>query len=156
MQRAEILRLRLRVALFKVRTGQTNLRLSQLRICPDSPPIQDVASNGSLERPACPPTLLPAPQLKPTAYSARNISQVQLLSSPPGSRTNSPNGDLQDKVLQTPALSKLKTHLVTEQLSSPPNSQGRNEKIAEEPESLTSSALRGSVARSLHGLAQRG
>ena len=156
MQRAELLRLRLRVAIFKVRTGQTNLPLSQLRISPDSPQIQDLASNGSSERPASLSRLLPAPELKPTAYSARNISQVQLPSSPPSSRTNSPNSDLQDQVLQTPALSKVKAHLVKEQLSSPPNSQGRTEKVAEGPESLTSSALRGSVARSLLGLAQRG
>ena len=156
MQRAEILRLRLRIAMFKVRTGQTNLPLSQLRICPDSPPIQDSATNGSSERPASLPTLLPAPELKLTAYSARNISQVQLPSSPPSSRTNSPNGDLHDQVLQAPLLSKVETHLVKEQLSSPPSSQGRNEKMAKGPESLTSSGLRGSVARSLLGLAQRG
>ena len=92
---AETLRLRLRVALFKVQTNQTNIPMSQLQISMDGPSKQiNVASTSSVsspepEEPSL-PKLLPAPVLRPTAYSARTFALQQAPSSPPNSRGPSP------------------------------------------------------------------
>ena len=151
-----MLRLRLRVAMFKVRTNQTNLPMSQLRVSPKSPPRQNPVSPVSPEQSVSLPTLLPAPELKPTAYSARTISQVHLPSSPPGSCKNSPEGNIVGGVFRTPALPKNNTHNLDLQLSSPPDSQEGDSRVLEGADFLTSSAVGGSVARSLLGLARTG
>lgn len=155
LQRAEILRLRLRVAMFKVRTNQTCIPMSQLRIPPKSPPVPHSTLDSSPEQNASVPKLLPAPNLKPTAYSARTILQPRVPSSPPTSYKSSPEGDAEKDVFRTPALPKGKIRAMDLQLSSPPGSQERDMRVVNEAESLTSSAVRGSAARSLLGLAQK-
>lgn len=148
-----MLRLRLRVAMFKVQTNQTNLPMSRLRISPNSPPSQSQNSGTSPERTNSLPRLLPAPELRPTAYSARMIPQAHPPSSPPSSRKSSPDGNVQEEIFRKPALPKDRTQPVDLHLSSPPDSDWADRE-GEAVDPLTSSAVRGSVARSLLGLAQ--
>ncbi len=155
-QRAEILCLRLRVAMFKVQTRQTNLPMSQLQIPSDPPRSEHPASTVSSKQAISFPRLLPAPNLRPTAYSARTIPIVHLPSSPPNSRGNSPESKLQEEVFHTPAVPKGKTRIMELHLSSPPDSQEEKGRTVDAPDALTSSAVRGSVARSLLGLAHTG
>lgn len=114
-QNVETLRLRLRLAMFKVRTDQTNIPLSQLRI-PSPKPVRSAPPSS----PAL-PTLLPAPILKPTAYSVRKIGQSQALSSPPSSSMSSPAKEEAPDVFQTPTLPRREPSS-SQQLSSPPSS----------------------------------
>lgn len=90
-QQAESLRLRLRLALFKVQTDQTNIPLAQLRIPSHKLRNHQLPTDLSPEHsnPAV-RALLPAPILKPTAYSIRKIGLPQMLSSPPSSSGSSP------------------------------------------------------------------
>ena len=155
-QRAEILRLRLRLAMFKVQTSQTNLPMSQLQIPSNSPRSEHPASTVSPKQVISFPRLLPAPELRPTAYSARTIPIDHLPSSPPNSRRNSPESKLQEEVFRTPALPKGKARIMELHLSSPPDSHEGNGRTVNAPDALTSSAVRGSVARSLLGLAHTG
>lgn len=156
--RAENLRLRLRVAMFKIRTGQTHLPISQLRITPDSPLRSNSpsASPSPSTRTEGVPKLLPAPVLQPTAFSARIVAEKHLLSSPPPSRTTTPHQSATDTdgCFRTPAPKKKRViDDGDQQMSSPPNSQERDEKIGD---GVTSSAVRGFAARSLLGLSQVG
>lgn len=151
----ETLRLRLRLAHFKVQTNQTNVPLSQLRISRNEapPPQESILPRNDL--PSL-PKLLPAPVLLPTAFSARMIARSHDLSSPPcspdrGTRKESP------EVFRTPALPRQIVPTALRQLSSPPGSdEGMSKKRYEEEEedSLTSSAVRGKAAIGLLGLRQ--
>ncbi len=148
-----MLRLRLRLAHFKVQTNQTNIPLSQLRISRDEsedrPPSRD-SDFGPDDQPSL-PRLLPAPILRPTAYSARTIAPMQIPSSPPSSVNNSPNKASRDDVFRTPALPRHATHALPQQTSSPPDSQERS-KGRDNVGGLTSSAVRGKAAIGLLGL----
>ncbi|KAK5125460.1 hypothetical protein LTR85_000569 [Meristemomyces frigidus] len=152
--RAEMLRLRLRVAMYKVRTNQINTPFSQLKMeCRSSPkPTSQAVEEAvaALRREAQQttplsdqpfPKLLAAPVLKPTAYSSRMIYQPLLPSSPPVSR--SPERKSLPQQIATPARA-------VSQLSSPPDSAGRLGR-REEAE-LTSSVVKGRVAEGLLGL----
>ena len=98
------------------------------------------------------PRLLPAPVLRPTAYSACTITQMQVPSSPPSSAENSPGKDFHNEVFRTPALPRHATHILLQQTSSPPDSQeGRGHN---DGDNLTSSAVRGKAAIGLLGLRQ--
>ncbi len=95
---AELLKLRLRVAMYKVRTNQidipfTNLRVPQIPQTTRSHTAQAVedavaqlrreAQEVNARQLSAVPKLLPAPILKPTAYSSRMIYESQIPSSPP-------------------------------------------------------------------------
>ena len=98
------------------------------------------------------PRLLPAPVLRPTAYSARTITQMQVPSSPPSSTDNNPGKDCHKEVFRTPALPRHATHISLQQRSSPSDSQeGRG---YNDEDNLTSSAVRGKAAIGLLGLRQ--
>lgn len=145
-QHAENLRLRLRLAHFKVRTNQTHIPLSQLQTSARE-------DRGSPEHQPSLPTLLPAPVLLPTAYSARTIAQPQIPSSPPSSPDNGAEKTIRDEIFRTPALPRHSTSF--RQMSSPPDSQERaSRKPYTEEDSLTSSAVRGKAAFGLLGLRQ--
>ena len=155
MQHVELLRLRLRVAMFKVRTGQTNIPMSRC-VSPDSPQLPVLAP------PTTFPRLLPAPILQPTAYSARMTELPRISSSPPTSQIESPARQIQngarapDDEFRTPALPKRKRGVVADvQLSSPPDSQPRVDGMdVDQNTELTSSVIRGNAARDLLGLMQ--
>ena len=153
LQHAETLRLRLRLAHFKVQTNQTNLPLSQLQISRNVASPSQVSVLQRDEQQSL-PTLLPAPVLLPTAFSARMIARPQDLSSPP----HSPDCDTQrssPEVFRTPALPRQKATTDLRQLSSPPGSAERMpQKHYEDEDSLTSSAVRGNAAIGLLGLRQ--
>ncbi|MCJ1460879.1 hypothetical protein MMC28_011261 [Mycoblastus sanguinarius] len=154
---AETLRLRLRLAHFKVQTNQTNIPLSQLRISihenQEAPPLQDKDLQSEEELSL--PKLLPAPVLRPTAYSARNIVDLQIPSSPPTSTANSPNRAGREEGFRTPALPRHTAQTTPRQTNSPPDSQERYSRSgAHEDDSLTSSAVRGKAAIGLLGLRQ--
>jgi len=142
--------------MFKVQTNQTNLPMSQLQIPSNSPRSEHPASTVLPKQTVSFPRLLPAPELRPTAYSTRTIPIDHLPSSPPSSRRNSPETKLQEEVFRTPALPKGQKRMMDLQLSSPPHSQPGHGRKVDPPDALTSSAVRGSVARSLLGLAHTG
>ena len=153
LQHAETLRLRLRLAHFKVQTNQTNLPLSQLRVSREEPLLpQEPLLRPNEQQPY--PKLLPAPVLLPTAFSARMIARPQDLSSPPcspdhGTQRESPN------VFRTPALPRQKVPTALRQLSSPPGSdEGMSKRQYEDEDNLTSSAVRGKAAIGLLDLRQ--
>lgn len=157
-QRAENLRLRLRLAHFKVKTNQIQIPLSQLRISTErelSSQSQESAATPD-EEPSLPKLkLLPAPILRPTAYSTRTISKPQILSSPPSSAENSPGKSAGDDVFRTPALPRHPARNTLRQTSSPPDSAERIlRKRYDEDDDLTSSAIRGNAAIGLLGLRQ--
>ena len=77
---AELLRLRLRVAMYKVRTNQTDIPFEELKVEHSPPaPHHSFALVPSDQQPC--PQLLPAPLLRPTAYSSRTLYNMP--SSPP-------------------------------------------------------------------------
>ncbi|KAF2092157.1 hypothetical protein K490DRAFT_61602 [Saccharata proteae CBS 121410] len=176
---AETLRLRLRVAFFKVKTDQTSVPLSRLEIpdryqrkcasrsattSPNSasasgpsqsaqniPTIQISPSKPSEERASSMPKLLPAPILRPTAYSSRMINEPSLPSSPPESNgvddEETPKGR---EEFETPTGNKHEAA----QLSSPPGSgeRGRQNSLTEsqgDSDALTSSVVKGRAASGL-------
>lgn len=152
-QHAETLRLRLRLAHFKVQTNQINIPLSQLRISrnealrsQDSTPKRD-------EQPSL-PKLLPAPVLLPTAFSTRMVARPQDLSSPPCSPDHGAQRE-GTEVFRTPALPRQRVSNGQRQLSSPPGSDERiSKRRYEDEDNLTSSAVRGNAAIGLLGLRQ--
>lgn len=152
-QHAETLRLRLRLAHFKVQTNQINLPLSQLRISRQEALPSGESTTKRDEQPSL-PKLLPAPVLLPTAFSARMIAHPQDLSSPPcspdhGAQKESP------EVFRTPALPRQRVQNAQRQLSSPPGSDERiSKRRYEDEDNLTSSAVRGKAAIGLLGLRQ--
>lgn len=128
------MRLRLRLAWFKVQTGQTNIPLSQLCIPSHKPDHSPPHSSPVL------PTLLPAPILKPTAYSMRNIEQSQALSQPPSSSMSSPAKEDAPDVSQTPALPR-RNPSSSQQLSSPPSSHDGDQDETDLKDGHSSSSL---------------
>ncbi|KAL8872888.1 MAG: hypothetical protein Q9174_001560 [Haloplaca sp. 1 TL-2023] len=147
---AEILRLRLRLALFKVQTDQTNIPLSQLRI-PNATRQRDPVSAEIAPVPSKSPvrTLLPAPILKPTASSMRKNERRHFLSSPPSSGGSSPAESSKHDTSQESAIRHREVN-ASQQLSSPPASQdGHGLKAPREDVSLSSSAVKGHLAASL-------
>ena len=152
-QHAETLRLRLRLAHFKVQTNQTDLPLSQLQISRNDPsPSQESILQRNDQQPL--PKLLPAPVLLPTAYSARMIARPHDLSSPPCSPDRGTQKESAD-IFRTPALPRQKVPTDLRQLSSPPGSEERMPKRDyEDEDSLTSSVVRGNAAIGLLGLRQ--
>ena len=152
-QHAETLRLRLRLAHFKVQTNQTNLPLSQLRVSREGPLLpQESLLRQNDQQPL--PKLLPAPVLLPTAFSARTIARPQDLSSPPCSPDHSTQRESAN-VFRTPALPRQKVPTALRQLSSPPGSnEGISKRHYEYEDNLTSSAVRGKAAIGLLDLRQ--
>ena len=153
LQHAETLRLRLRLAHFKVQTNQTDLPLSQLRIDRNQLSSPQKSTLRRDEQPSL-PKLLPAPVLLPTAFSARMIARPQDLSSPPCSPGHRAWKE-RPEAFRTPALPRQKVPTTLGQLSSPPDSEeGMSRKQYEEEDNLTSSAVRGNAAIGLLGLRQ--
>lgn len=153
LQHAETLRLRLRLAHFKVQTNQINLPLSQLRISRNEALPSPGSTLQQSDQPS-PPKLLPAPVLLPTAFSARMMSRPQDLSSPPCSPDRGAQRE-SSEVFRTPALPRQRARTESRQLSSPPGSNERIRKRAyEDEDNLTSSAVRGKAAIGLLGLRQ--
>ncbi|KAK6388770.1 hypothetical protein LTR65_007249 [Meristemomyces frigidus] len=153
--RAEMLKLRLRVAMYKVRTNQVNVPFASLKIEGQTSPKQAsqaveeaVAALRREAQQTMPlndhpfPKLLAAPVLRPTSYSSRMIYEPLLPSSPPAPRSPERQQSL-SRQIATPARE-------VRQLSSPPDSADRLAK-REETE-LTSSVVKGRVAEGLLGL----
>ena len=147
--------------MYKIRTGQTHLPMSQLAIAPRSPQSPTPASQLP-SRTSAVPTLLPAPLIEPTPFSARMTVPPQLPSSPQTSQNASPEakGEVEPRaggeVFRTPALPKHKKLDTTESPLSGLSSiqkRPRGRELNEDNE-LTSSAIRGSAARGLLGLMQ--
>ena len=147
---AQLLRLRLRVAMYKVRTNQINIPFDDLHVQDSAAEAAKRAASLAVEaavaelrreamsKQALPPPLqetsfpklLPAPVLfKPTAYGSRMIYARTVASSPP--RVATPAGRI-------------------DQLSSPPDSPERDLRLDEVE--LTSSVVKGRVAEGLLGL----
>ncbi|MCJ1425348.1 hypothetical protein MMC29_003236 [Sticta canariensis] len=148
---AETLRLRLRVALFKVQTNQTNIPMSQLQISMHGPNklLEPMSASSSAREERLRPKLLPAPILRPTAYSARTIPQQEIPTSPPDSTVNSP-----EPATDANPSSRLATPLHKHQsdpiqTSSPPDSPENMSVKVESWENSTRSAVRGKAAISL-------
>ncbi|KAL9102828.1 MAG: hypothetical protein Q9163_002077 [Psora crenata] len=150
---AETLRLRLRLAQFKVRTNQVDVPFARLQVSTEEKPDTQSSRESTVQPDPQPslPQLLPAPVLQPTAYSARTILQPHMLSSPPASPVTSPNRGAVDNVFKTPALPRRQVTIEAQQLSSPPGSQEGCTRAATE-EGFTSSATKGTAAISLLGL----
>jgi len=97
------------------------------------------------------PKLLPAPVLKPTAYSSRMIYDTALPSSPPASKSPE-RGTLAQQMsmlaqqISTPARPHVR------QLSSPPDSAERDAARRDVDMDVTSSVVKGRVAEGLLGL----
>lgn len=134
---AEVLRLRLRVAMFKVRTNQTHVPFTDLHVEED-PQEQSASQNAptrgqmteeptTSHQPA--PRLLPAPVLRPTPYSHRVIYEFPEPCSPPlvGSSDKLPHGP----TCSTPKSTR---------------------KTGPDEQELTSSIVKGRVAEGLLGL----
>lgn len=156
---AETLRLRLRIAAYKMRTNQVDVPFDDLLVENKSrtPSVQEAVANAVAElrreaqeiaardsRRAAPqsaPKLLPAPVLRPTAYSSRMIYEMSYPSSPPLSRY--PDGLPSMKSGSTP-------YRDTRHLTSPPSSAELLARPSEQE--LTSSVVKGRVAEGLLGL----
>ena len=103
------------------------------------------------------PRLLPAPILRPTAYSARRITHTQVPSSPSDPVEDIPKPVMQDDVFRTPALPRQKRLASALQLSSPPDGQAlRGGRLEDEEDNLTSSVVKGRAANDLLGLMRMG
>ncbi|KAK4508614.1 hypothetical protein PRZ48_002353 [Zasmidium cellare] len=134
---AEVLRLRLRLAHFKVRTNQIHVPLSDLHVEEDGQePSAFKDATAGLQADGEPsashrfmPKLLPAPILRPTPYSNRVIYDFPEPCSPPPA-------DSPDTLPHGPTLST-------------PNSTRRT---GPEEQELTSSIVKGRVAEGLLGL----
>ena len=141
-QQAELLRLRLRIAMFKVKTGQACIPLSRVEVAHSS-------------RKCASQSLLPPPPLKPTTFSARVVPNPQALSSPPRSASASPELGLTHEGFKTPALPRPKARVSEAVLSSPPDSLGGKEMTDQmEKENIPSSVIKKDAAQCLLGLSQ--
>lgn len=140
--------------MFKVETNQIGVPLSKLQLSPriDSTSSMNPQSSTTIQpKPQGPvPKLLPAPVLRPTAYSSRRFEEPQLLSSPPRSLETSPVKDTSDDVFLTPALPRRRVLNAKMQMSSPPDSLGGRTPLEED--GLTSSVIKGRAAAGLLGL----
>ncbi|KAK5165723.1 uncharacterized protein LTR77_008646 [Saxophila tyrrhenica] len=158
---AEMLKLRLRVAMYKVRTNQVETPFLDLHVeerSRASPLDPNAAAREAVEQlrqeaqaiaardreRAAVPRLLPAPVLRPTAYSSRMIYDTQLPSSPPISTSS--NG-----LPFAPPAEEVSTPMhAAARLDSPPSSRRRLAMPNEQE--LTSSVVKGRVAEGLLGL----
>ncbi len=150
-QNAETLRLRLRLAMFRIETNQTDVPLSLLRIPAPNAPDQSAPVTSSPSHKTPPqPTLLPAPILKPSSIPDRMSTRPNILSSPLSAGTTSAIQELSPETFRTPALPRHGSHPV-QHTSSPvddsrlSNSSGRRV----ENNRLSSSAVKGHAAISL-------
>ncbi|KAF2101370.1 hypothetical protein NA57DRAFT_53342 [Rhizodiscina lignyota] len=164
----ELLRLRLRVAMYKVRTNQTDVPLSHLKVVDNKPsdptgetipPAEPNNSAALSVKPVSIPSakrveqsksrslgLLPAPILRPTAYSSRFInSRVADITSSPPSGSASPRKDLSVREHSLP----------TTRVSSPVKARAHVTPMASRvievgsEENLTSSVVKGRAASGL-------
>lgn len=134
---AELLRLRLRVAMYKLRTNQTHVPFAELQVEEDAeteptfkaPPSKFRLTSEPTESHGSAPRLLPAPTLRPTAYSNRVIYDYPEPRSPPMAESS-------DRLPCGPTCST-------------PNS---TRKTAPDEQELTSSIVKGRVAEGLLGL----
>lgn len=162
ISRAELLRLRLRVAMYKVRTNQIAVPFPDLQVPAHlRAPTQKEAVEEAVaelrreaqarQRPAPAlgsiPNLQPAPLLRPTAYSSRMISERHVRSSPPRSRSGSPERLPSVVGASTPQAEAWRG-------SSPPAGGWRVNGVPESE--LTSSVVKGRVAEGLLGLRHAG
>lgn len=150
---AQMLRLRLRVAMYKVRTNQVNASFADLdakersRVMSKQDAIEQAVAQLRREaqeiasRPARTlPKLLPGPVLRPTAYSSR-----MLYGTPPSTRASSFHSPERPSETHA-ALTPLRA---TAQMSSPANREKDSHSREQE---LTSSVVKGRVAEGLLGL----
>ncbi|KAL8936964.1 MAG: hypothetical protein Q9216_004661 [Gyalolechia sp. 2 TL-2023] len=145
LSHAEKLRLRLRVALFKVRTDQTNVPISQLRI-PSRGPLGKIVPHKETSQ----PTLLPAPVLKPAIHSARRVRPPRTFSSSSVRSETSPVRKSSLELSRTPPLPRNRVPS-PQSLSGPPDGQDE-ERFEGDHTYLNSSAVNGYAARNLLSL----
>ncbi|KAJ9211887.1 hypothetical protein DTO166G4_6539 [Paecilomyces variotii] len=133
-QKATLLRGRIQTAMKRVKDPQLDRRVSELEAhsrkrlrfsMPASPTKEAAASQQTASSPAKVPKLLPAPELKPTAYSARYVSDIP--SSPPASAGEEPHDDMPTPTQNNPR-PEPRTPAAPVQLSSPPGTANREEK----------------------------
>lgn len=153
---AEMLKLHLRVAIYKVRTNQIEIAFTDLRVpqhhetakSHTAKAVEDAvaqlrreAQEVNARQPPSHPKLLPAPILRPTVYSSRMIYDTNLPSSPPVSVSPEklPEADVD---VSTPQRKYL-------MYGSP---RGSVERFRRPEQELTSSAVKGRVAEGLLGL----
>ncbi|KAL9597634.1 MAG: hypothetical protein Q9219_005017 [cf. Caloplaca sp. 3 TL-2023] len=151
LSHAERLRLRLRVALFKVQTHQINIPLSQLRIPTHRPHDRNVSADLSSEH-AHPPRLLPAPVIEPGRRPAQTVTQPRILSSPPSSTGASSVKNSSPEVFLTPALPPKRVQSVDQAKNSPDREKGCQSDIEAGCGHSNSSSVRISAAGDLLGL----
>lgn len=155
--RAEMLRLRLRVAMYKVRTGQTNLPMASIEL-PQAElpsPSRDEAHIGTDAVVQVLPNrlgLLPAPVLMPTAYSSRFIGAsaapvARMMSSPP-SRNVSPRAAIPMEGSSPVAFPRPVTR-VSSPLKHVSSATPAGRRVLESDGDLTSSAVKGRAANGL-------
>ncbi|KAH0537803.1 hypothetical protein FGG08_005485 [Glutinoglossum americanum] len=173
-KQAEMLRIRLKLAMYKVKTNQIHVPMSELQFPsnesissfskPDFPATSSAPKTLSQQtQPRPNPKLLPAPVLVPTAYSARRITEPYMPSSPPCSASNS-DLDAADSEADsendfaTPVAPRDRESLHPPvQLSSPPSSEKRiaiTSRIYGAEGGLTSSVVKGRAANGLLELMQ--
>ena len=150
--------------MFKVQTNQTSIPMSRLQISPGNTgsrssatlgPQDNVAEQRSNQ--AALPRLLPAPILRPTAYSARHITQTRVPSSPADSSEVSPQTFMREAGFRTPAVPRHKRLASPLQISSPPDSEALGGgRLEDEDDNLTSSVVKGRAANDLLGLMRLG
>lgn len=153
---AELLKLRLRVAMYKVRTNQIDVPFTDLEV-PQIPgsaksftaqAVEDAvaqlrreAQEVNARQPLAYPKLLPAPVLRPTAYSSRMIYDTNPPSSPPVSVSVSPE-----------KLPELPGYVSTPQREMAHYGTPSVDRLRRPEQELTSSAVKGRVAEGLLGL----
>jgi hypothetical protein len=163
-----MLRIRLKLAMYKVKTNQIHVPLSELQILPREPakllPKPDITATHlapktlSLQPTISKPKLLPAPILVPTTYSARSITKPYMPSSPLCSALNSDEDGLDsvdsEEDFTTPVASR-KNRVSLQppmQLSSPPSSEKRvanRSRAYDAEDKVTSSVVKGRAANDL-------
>lgn len=129
-------------------TNQTNIPMSQLQICTHEPNrLLERSSTPSspLEEPSL-PKLLPAPVLRPTAYSARTIPRQKIPTSPPDSTFNSPEPATEANPSPKLAIPLHKHRSDPIQTSSPPDSPLNTSVKVENWESSNRRAVGGKAA----------
>ncbi|KAI9862766.1 MAG: hypothetical protein M1813_004262 [Trichoglossum hirsutum] len=172
---AEMLRLRLKLAMYKVRTNQIHVPMSELRFPPcksaNSPQKPDYLATSSAPktlplqqtRPRPNAKLLPAPILIPTSYSARRVIEPYVPSSPPCSALNSDmdtpdlEGESEEDFASPVATNDRELLHPPVQLSSPPSSEkgiANTGRIYDAEGGLTGSVAKGRAANGLLELMQ--
>ncbi|KAK7545373.1 hypothetical protein IWX49DRAFT_428021 [Phyllosticta citricarpa] len=172
---AETLRLRLRAALYKVRTDQIFIPLGKLEIpkqyqrkpadttdvastgqqtpphSQTEPDTTETATADNLDHSSAALKLLPAPLLQPTAYSTRFIGTPHLPSSPPATAPDNEDDTAprpkspQQKAPTTPIARH--ASVPAQQLSSPPGSGSVDDDDEEARRAATESELTSSVRK---------